>query len=105
MNWIDLQTGYMVGAFKNMAEMEEAKRQMEAEGRKVVYAQHRLEVQECDAQWWVLKSLDNPDRFLNYTFSPARRSCLMAKESLDTAVELLYGQAEAAFMYLVIVKL
>lgn len=57
------------------------------------------------AQWWVLRSLGHPGRFLDYTFDPARRSCLTARESLGTVVKLLYGQCQAQYRYIVVIKL
>ena len=105
MDWIDLQTGYILGAFRDMEEMVLAKQQIEAEGREVVYAKHRANVQEQDAQWWVLASLDEPERFLDYTFSSLRHSCRTAGESLDSAIALLYGRRQVKHRCLVIVKL
>ncbi|GAB3537231.1 hypothetical protein GCM10027443_29790 [Pontibacter brevis] len=105
MKWIDLQTGYMLGAFRDIEEMERAKQQMEAEGREVVCACHRSLVQEQAAQWWVLRSLDSPGRFLDHTFTPPGHSCLTARESLNSAIALLYGRHQAKYQYLIIVKL
>lgn len=78
---------------------------MEAEGREVVCACHRSRMQAQAAQWWVLASPDNPDRFLDYTFGPAGHSCRTARESLDTAVKLLCAHHSAEYRYLVIARL
>ena len=105
MDWIDLQTGYMVGAYRDTETMERARQQKEAEGREVVCAYHRLEVQEEEAQWWVLRSPDDPARFLDYTFSSPRHSCPTARESLGSAIALLYGRRQEKYQYLVKIKL
>lgn len=102
--WVDLRRSYMLGAFRDMAEAERARRQVEAEGREVVCALSRTEVKEQAARSWVVSPLDHPDRFLDYTFSHYGGSCRTARESLDTAVELLYQQRQAAYPYIVIVR-
>lgn len=104
MYWVDLQKSYMLGAFRDTAEAERARLQMEAEGREVVCAHHRSRVREEAARRWVLRPLDRPDGFLDYTFNHARGSCPTARESLDTAVELLYQQRQAEYPYIVVVK-
>ena len=105
MDWIDLQAGYILGAFRDKESMKRAKQQMEAESREVVCAKHRSQVQEQAAQWWVLASPDSPGRFLDYSFSPPGHSCRTAGESLDTAVKLLLKPGKAGCEYLVIAKL
>ena len=104
MYWVDLQRSYMLGAFRDTAEAERARRRMEAEGREVVCARHRSRVREEAARRWVPRPLDRPDGFLDYTFSHAGGSCPTARESLDTAVELLYQRRQAEYPYIVIVR-
>jgi hypothetical protein len=103
-NWVDLRRSYMLGAFRDMAEAERARRQVEAEGKEVVCAQRRTQVREQAARRWVACPLDHPGRFRDYTFSRAGGSCPTAREALDTAVELLYQQRQAAYPYIVIVR-
>jgi hypothetical protein len=105
MNWVGLRQSYLLGAFRGMAESERARRQMEAEGMEVVYAQLRSRVREEAAQSWTSGPLDHPDRFLDYTFRSADGPCRTARESLDSAVALLYQQRQAEYPYIVIVRL
>jgi len=104
MHWVGLQRGYLLGAFRDMAEAQRARRRMEAEGREVVCARHRARVREEAARRWVPRPLDHPEGFPDYTFSRAGGFCRTARESLDTAVELLYQQRQAEYPYIVIVK-